>query len=90
MKLEFYSVVLSDELAGYPIIVEEWKHKNYGRGKKLYLERYPTKEERDANHELYKKARNWYLVEGFPPEGARMKPATLARFTNLINFFAEL
>ncbi len=69
----------------YPVIVEGWDHKSYGRMKRAWLSEF-TKRERKFAGELYKKFYNWYLRTG-APETCSFKPSTLDLIHRLTNFF---
>ena len=62
-------------LVQYEIIVECWKHKESGRGKRRWMAEF-TDKERATISRYYKIAYKWYLVDG-PSKRVSMHMSTL-------------
>ena len=90
MKATVYIELDSKEIRdlGYPIMVESWGHKNFGRGRREYLARY-SEQERKKLGEWHSKFYRWYLVKG-PPQTLRIKPETFRFLQEAIDFFASI
>jgi len=52
----------------FPIIVENWDKKNFGKGKRIFRENFKTEPEKDKLRKLYRDFYQWYLVRGTPKE----------------------
>lgn len=72
-----------------PIIVEGYKHKNYGRGKRAYLKEF-TEKERKAISKYHAKIYKWYLVTGFPDHYIFRKLQTVHLLQRAVIFFASI
>lgn len=71
------------------IIVETYEHKNYGRGKRLYLQEF-TKQERRIISEYHAKLYKWFMRTGVPVEGVVMKLKTYSLLQRASNFFSDI
>lgn len=72
----------------YPVIVEAWDHKNYGRGKRGWLTTF-DENERKLISSYYAKFYKWYFVKGTPRKvTCRLKTVNLLQ--RAVNFFATI
>jgi hypothetical protein len=78
----------SDLLKHWAVIVETWEHKNYGRGKRLYLQTF-TDAERKTISAYHGRLWNWTMRRGFPDE-VIMSLATYELMNRAANFFASI
>jgi len=69
----------------YPVIVEAWKKKNSGRGKRAWLAEF-TETERDLICKWHAKFHDWHSVSGTPDRVA-MKLTTLELLQRAVDFF---
>ena len=70
----------------FPVVVEMWDHRTFGRVKRAYLREFPTKSERQRVAYYYKKFYRWYLIKG-TPQTAFFKPEQLRFINRVVNFF---
>lgn len=72
----------------YPVVVEMWDKKRFGRIKRAYNNEFNENERRKAR-DLYSLFYTWYLIKG-TPENHVFKPETIAFINRLINFFGTV
>lgn len=71
----------------YPIIVEGWEKKNYGRHKRRWLATF-TQAERNKISQYHGRFYKWHLVSGSPLH-VSLRPSTLRLLLRAVQFFAE-
>ena len=71
----------------YPVMVECWLHKDYGRGRRMYREAF-TQAERKAIARYYTKFYRWYLMTE-APEQVMLRPKTFVLLQRAVDFFAS-
>jgi len=76
------------EVVQYPIIVEMWQKKRYGRVRKAYRATF-TKAERRKLAWWHSKFWNWYICSG-TPERVSLQPATIELLQRAVHFFATI
>jgi hypothetical protein len=76
------------KLIQYPVVVEMWKHKSAGRGKRAYLKEFDEKERRIIGryHSTFEK---WHLVTGTPLR-VSCSIKTILFLQRVVNFFATI
>lgn len=89
MRLKTYLEVDREELTQASVIVEAWKHINYGKGRRAFLAEF-TEEERSMVRYWYKKAYTWYMVRGFPEIHLFRSINSYNFFLRVCNFFASV
>ena len=72
----------------YPVIVEGWEKKNFGRHKRRWLAEF-TEKERNKIARYYGKFYRWYLVTGAPKKVA-IRLNTITLLQRAVNFFAAV
>ena len=72
----------------YPVIVECWDHKNYGKGKRIWMKSF-TEKERKKLHNIYPRLYRWCLVKG-TPEWTRMTMETYQFIQKACGVFASM
>ncbi len=73
----------------YPIVVEMWEKKEFGRIKRAFVKEFPTPAERRKAANLYKMFYRWYLIDG-TPDNHTFKPETIVFVERLSNFFGTV
>jgi len=76
------------ELVQYPVVVEAWSKKNFGRGKRAWKATF-TESERQVIAEWHGLFRLWHLGTGLPRE-VTCSLKTLALLQRACQFFAEV
>lgn len=90
-KLGVRVVMSGDEFKNriqYPVIVESWEKKNYGRGKKAYLKEF-TEKERKTLSRWHTTFYGWHLRTGTPLR-ACVDLKTLPLLRRACSFFATV
>lgn len=82
--------VSGEELSrlGYPIIVEMWDKKSFGKGRRLWLEQF-TEKERHQARAIYEKAYTWHLRTGVP-DYTTITESSWGLLHKMIQFFGTL
>jgi hypothetical protein len=83
-----FSFVQFRKLVQYEILVECWKHKESGRGRREWLKQFEEKERRTIER-YHRIAYKWYLVDG-PPKRVSMHINTLNLLRRAVAFFATI
>lgn len=76
------------EQVDYPIIVQAWEWKRYGRGRRRWLSTF-TEAERDKIGKWQARFSRWYLVEGTPRRVA-LSFESLSLLKKAVEFFATI
>jgi len=73
----------------FPVLVEMYSKKNFGRVKRAYLNEF-TERERKVISYYYRLFYRWYLVKGTPRSYTFRKFSTLELVQRAIDFFGRL
>ena len=76
------------KVLAYQVIVEAWRKKNSGRGKRDWIENF-NDAEREVICKWHLKFRDWHLVSGTPGRIV-MKLTTLELLQKAVNFFSTI
>jgi hypothetical protein len=74
---------------GFPVMVEGWEKKSFGRVRREYLKEF-SYYERQVLSQYYKRFYYWYLVKGTPERFIFRKIRTIALLERAINFFGSI
>lgn len=72
----------------YPIVVEMWGKKNFGRNKRRWLSEF-TEPERDKISRYHERFYRWHLISGTPKQ-VSCRLGTLDLLIRAVDFFASL
>jgi len=76
------------ELVQYPVIVESWSKKDFGRGKRVWAMAF-TEREQGVIEIWYAHFRRWHLSTGIP-ERVRCKLCDISLLQRACSFFARI